>query len=189
MFFQELKNIHKHKLRFLKDLLWVSLNSFHQEIHLNASFMDEIVWVGLWTWSTKWRLCFGLCPACCGTTAELSCLACHLIDGPGVFNVLQSQPAKTKLHTNDTREKSPWVSHKTLAQNSIMSQNTWRRTFMTETCGIWPNKSFRMLYVCWDTVLLHTHICNSIFVGILEMHSLSSNTNPHNQRTNCNPYA
>lgn len=71
------------------------------------------------------ELCFGLSPACCATTVELSCLACHLIDGAGVFNVLQPQPAKTKLHKNDTREKSPWVSHKTLAQNSTMSQNTW----------------------------------------------------------------
>lgn len=112
--------------------------SDREETHLNASLTDEIVCVAVWTGSPKWRLCFGLCPACCATTVELSCLACHLIDAPGAFNVLQPQPAKTKLHKNDTREKSPWVSHKTLAQNSSMSQNTWRRRFITQTCGIWP---------------------------------------------------
>lgn len=55
----------------------------------------------------EWWLCSGLWPACCATTVELSCLACHLIDGPEAFNVLQPQPAKTKLHKNDTREESP----------------------------------------------------------------------------------
>lgn len=116
-------------------------------------------------------------------------------------------PDQLKLNSAKMTQgrKVPEFSHKTLAQNRTMSQNTWRRTFITqwnlakeiiENAFYMPAEIREWLLIFSTSLslsfspslfLAHTHICTSVFVGTLVMHSQSSNAKYHNQIPDPNP--
>lgn len=117
-------------------------------------------------------------------------------------------PDQLKLNSAKMTQgrKVPEFSHKTLAQNRTMSQNTWRRTFITQwnlakeiiENAFYMTAEIRERFLIFSTSLslclflhlslLHTHISSSVFVGTLATHSQSSNTKHHNQIPDPDPY-